>query len=672
MLGCGYWGSKHVRVLSQLPDVNVEVIDVREDRRDELLQTFPNVSAHSDLDEVLDELDAVVVATPASTHGDLALKAINAGVVVMAGHTFEFNPAVRKLAEIIRQPSFGEVLYLDSLRLNLGLYQPDVNVVCDLAAHDISIFNYLIGREPTSVAAWTARHAKSQGPDDVAYLQFEYDDITANIHVSWLYPAKVRQTTVVGRNQMAVYNDLSDDERVRVYHKGVDHDDDSLHPLVSHRRHHQPLHSSQRATRTRRRALLALRQNGRNARDKRTLRARRRARPRGCRNSGPAPGARSDRCRVTCRGAAMKVPFVDLAADHAERRTSLDAAWSESLDASGFVGGDAVEAFEQRWAEYCGTTHAIGVANGTDALELSLTATGIGRGDEVIVPANTFISTASAVVATGARPVFVDVDAETLLLTPDHIYAAAGPRTAAIIVVHLFDNVADMTAICEAADGLDIAVIEDAAQAHGARHDGQRVGSFGLAGTFSFYPAKNLGALGDGGAVVTNDAVLAARIRSLADHGRPPASKHDHTIVGRNSRLDALQARFLTVKLAKLDERNHRRRAAALWYDQRLPLATSLVAAKARSENVFHLAVVRCRERDRVRAEVGAKGVQTGVHYAVPCHRQPPFADGAPSLQVVEDAAMEILSIPMHPHLDAQQIDYVTTALGNALVRTAA
>ena len=231
VLGCGYWGSKHVRVLSQLPDVNVEVIDVREDRRDELLQTFPNVSAHSDLDEVLDELDAVVVATPASTHGDLALKAINAGVVVMAGHTFEFNPAVRKLAEIIRQPSFGEVLYLDSLRLNLGLYQPDVNVVCDLAAHDISIFNYLIGREPTSVAAWTARHAKSQGPDDVAYLQFEYDDITANIHVSWLYPAKVRQTTVVGRNQMAVYNDLSDDERVRVYHKGVDHDDDSLHPL---------------------------------------------------------------------------------------------------------------------------------------------------------------------------------------------------------------------------------------------------------------------------------------------------------------------------------------------------------------------------------------------------------------------------------------------------------
>jgi len=345
-----------------------------------------------------------------------------------------------------------------------------------------------------------------------------------------------------------------------------------------------------------------------------------------------------------------------------------------------FIGGSPVTSFEREWAAYCGADHAVGVANGTDALQLSLTALGIGAGDEVVVPANTFIATAAAVVRAGATPRFADVSDDTLLVTPRTLAEAITPRTRAVIVVHLFGQVPDMNGLLAVAGQAGIAVIEDAAQAHGAEWRGRRAGSFGEAACFSFYPGKNLGAFGDAGAVVTSRPELADRIRSLANHGRSHgAAHHDHDCIGTNSRLDALQAILLSGKLARLDTWTERRIALASRYRGLLAgtdfSATELkltdVAPQAR--HVYHLFVVRIARRDDVRAELARRGIQTGVHYPVPCHFQPPlrrFADGP--LPVAEQSAGELLSLPMFPHLTDSQVDFVCEALCGALRTTIA
>lgn len=361
----------------------------------------------------------------------------------------------------------------------------------------------------------------------------------------------------------------------------------------------------------------------------------------------------------------LPVPFLDLGAMQQDVQAELDAAWRDVTGASAFVGGPHLERFEQEWAAYCSTTHALGVGNGTDAIELALLALGVGPGHEVVVPANTFIATAEAVVATGAVPHFVDVDPDTLLIDPDAVAAAIGPRTAAVIAVHLFGQVADMDAVLAVADSAGVPVVEDVAQAHGATWNGRRAGSFGAVGCFSFYPGKNLGAFGDGGALVTDDEQVARAVRSLSDHGRSLESKHDHPKVGRNSRLDGLQAAVLSAKLPWLDRWNDGRRAADRLYREQLQDAPfRLVAQRPESESVFHLEVARVPERDRVRAALADRGIGTGIHYPVPCHEHPPYA-GFPrgALPVVEAAAREILSLPMHPHLSEQQVRTVSAAL---------
>jgi dTDP-4-amino-4,6-dideoxygalactose transaminase len=256
--------------------------------------------------------------------------------------------------------------------------------------------------------------------------------------------------------------------------------------------------------------------------------------------------------RDTIARATMHVPANDLAAMTGDVRQALDLAWRETLAGSSFIGGAAVDRFEEEWARYCGVDHAVGVANGTDAIELTLRALGIGHGDEVIVPANTFIATAEAVALAGATPRFIDVDPRTLLATPEAISEAIGERTAAVLVVSLYGNVPDMDRIVRLTEARGIALIEDAAQGHGSTWRGRKVGSFGLAGSFSFYPGKNLGAFGDAGAVVTSDAGLDAALRSLSNHGRSPRGAHIHQVLGRNSRLDGLQARVLSAKLPML------------------------------------------------------------------------------------------------------------------------
>jgi dTDP-4-amino-4,6-dideoxygalactose transaminase len=354
----------------------------------------------------------------------------------------------------------------------------------------------------------------------------------------------------------------------------------------------------------------------------------------------------------------------------AEIWPSIETEYLDCLLGARYIGGPAVESFERDWAAYCGTGYAVGVANGTDALELTLTALEIGAGDEVIVPSNTFIATAAAVVRAGATPRFADVSDDTLLMTPDTLAAALTPRTRAVMVVHLYGQTPDMDGLMAVADEAGIVVIEDAAQAHGAEWAGRRAGSLGAAGCFSFYPGKNLGAFGDAGAVVTARPELADRVRTLANHGRSHGSSHyEHDFVGTNSRLDALQAIALTGKLARSEDWTQRRIELAARYRAGLSgLDLRLIDVAPAARHVYHLFVVRVARREEVRAELGARGIQTGVHYPVPCHLQPPlkrFADGP--LPVAERSAGELLSLPLFPHMTDDQVDAVCGVLGDVL-----
>ena len=366
---------------------------------------------------------------------------------------------------------------------------------------------------------------------------------------------------------------------------------------------------------------------------------------------------------------SLKVPFLDLAAMTKEVRGTIDQGWARLLENSRFIGGDAVEEFERAWAAYGKTAHAIGVANGTDALQLTLVALGIGPGDEVIVPSNTFVATAEAVVLAGATPVFADVSPRTLQMTADDVEAAITKRTRAVIVVHLYGQMTDMDALSQATDRAGILLIEDAAQAHGATWCGRRAGSIGRAGCFSFYPGKNLGAFGDAGAVVTSDTDLAKRIRSLRDHGRVAGSHYRHEFVGTNSRLDALQAVVLTAKLARLDAWNEARREIAQQYRAEFAVGpVRMVEETPGSRGVYHLAVARVPDRERVQQQLTEMGIQTGIHYPIPCHQQAPYLRFATRpLPVTEAAAPELMSLPMYPHLRVDQVARVCDAVNEAV-----
>lgn len=331
-----------------------------------------------------------------------------------------------------------------------------------------------------------------------------------------------------------------------------------------------------------------------------------------------------------------------------------------------FTGGAEVEAFEAEFAEYCGTAHAIGVSSGTEAIVLALRAMGIGAGDEVIVPSNSFIATAEGVSLAGATPVLVDVDPETHLITAAGVAAAIGPKVRAVIPVHLMGSTVDMKALLEVTEPAGLKVIEDTAQAHGAWIDGRRAGSWGDMGCFSFYPTKNLGGWGDGGGIVTDDAELADRVRLLRSHGESP--RYHHRIVGTTARLDALQAALLRVKLRRLDAANDaRRRLGAALRDGLEGTSVELpAAATANGDHVYHLFIVRTKERDALRAHLDVHGVGNAVHYPFPIHRTEAYAelgmsDG--SLPVSERLAEEILTLPLFPTMSDQDVSRIVAAV---------
>jgi dTDP-3-amino-3,4,6-trideoxy-alpha-D-glucose transaminase len=331
-----------------------------------------------------------------------------------------------------------------------------------------------------------------------------------------------------------------------------------------------------------------------------------------------------------------------------------------------FTMGTELEAFEEEFAAYCETDHAIGVSSGTEAIVLALRALGIGAGDEVIVPANSFIATAEAVSLAGATPRLVDVDPLTHLITPEAAQAAIGARTRCVIPVHLMGSTVDMTPLLDVARAAGLAVIEDCAQAHGARYEGQRVGTFGDLGCFSFYPTKNLGAWGDGGAVVASDPELAKTVKLLRSHGEGP--RYHHSMVGTTARLDALQAGLLRVKLRRLEGWNKDRRRVGAKLRAGL-LGTSLElpsAASPEGDHVYHLFVGRTGRREALRAFLGERGIATAVHYPIPIHRTGAYANlglGAGSLPVAERLAEQICTLPLFPLMTDDEIVRITSAV---------
>jgi dTDP-4-amino-4,6-dideoxygalactose transaminase len=364
----------------------------------------------------------------------------------------------------------------------------------------------------------------------------------------------------------------------------------------------------------------------------------------------------------------VRVPFVDLRAQQQAIGGEVGAAIADVLTGCDFILGAAVERFETAFAAYIGTRHAVGVGTGLAAIELALRAHGIGPGDEVITPANTFIATVFAIEAVGARPVLADVDTATYLLDPDAVSAAIGPRTRAILPVHLYGQPAALDEILAIASRHGLAVIEDAAQAHGALYKGRRVGSFGQSAAFSFYPAKNLGAAGDAGMIATNDDAIADKARVLRNYGQ--RAKYHHSTVGTNSRLDTLQAAVLGVKLPYLDGWNDARRRHAHTYDERLANLVSTPHVSPGVEHVYHLYVVETEHRDAVQKHLRGRGVETGIHYPIPVHLQEAcvhLGHEAGDFPVTEAAAGRILSLPMYPELTGEQITYVVASLSEAM-----
>jgi dTDP-4-amino-4,6-dideoxygalactose transaminase len=364
----------------------------------------------------------------------------------------------------------------------------------------------------------------------------------------------------------------------------------------------------------------------------------------------------------------VQVPLVDLKAQYAAIKADVDAAIARVLAHGQFILGEEVTSFEKAFADYIGVKDAAGVASGTAALTLALLACEIGSGDEVVLPAHTFMATAGAVSAVGARPVFVEIDPRTYNLDAGRVEAALTTRTRAVIAVHLYGQPADLDSLSAITKRRGVRLIEDAAQAVGAELSGRRCGSIGDVGCFSFYPGKNLGAYGDAGAVTSNDDQLLARVRRLRDHGR--TSKYLHEELGFGERLDALQAAVLNAKLPHLESWTEARRAHAHSYSALLAdadVTTPWESPQAR--HVYHLYVIRARRRDEVLARLQAKGIGAGIHYPVPLHRQPAYRKrgyGSVSLPVTEQAASEVLSLPMYPELREEQVRFVAGAVREA------
>ena len=698
VIGVGRWGKHFVRLFRNRRGSELRwVVDPDARRLDEVRASAPEIRCTSDAEEALADpgLDAVVVAAPTSAHyrltraallagkhvlvekpittssreaEDLCEKAQRHGRVLMVGHVFLYNQAVQRAKRIIDGGRLGRIRYVTMVRSNFGPIRADVSVLWDLAAHDLSIANYWLGAVPSSVVAVGGAWIEP-GREDAVFATLTYPDgVLVQAQLSWLHARKAREVVVVGERGMLVFDDANREAPLRFHAApggGGDHDVDgsggfpetacnaageqagTREPLEIECDHF--LECVEQGTRPL--------SDGRSAvAVVRTLEAIERS-------------VRSaDRHRAVA--AQPGIPLVDLRLQHRELAGEIAQGIDAVIERASFILGEEVGEFEQAYAAYVGAKHCIAVASGTDAIELMLRAAGIGQGDEVVVPTNTFIATALAVVRAGATPVLVDCDPLYGLVDPGQVARCIGPRTKAIVAVHLYGQVAPMEALHQIAQLHGIRVFEDAAQAQGARRHCVAAGTLGCAAATSFYPGKNLGAYGDAGAVLTGSDEIAHAVRSLRNYGSE--GKHNHTRLGFNSRLDTLQAVVLRAKLARLSEWNDARRRAASFYDHLLggSAGIALPATAPGNEHVFHQYVVRVPERDKVLRSLNAVGIGAAVHYPVPIHRQGafrPLRSSKARFPVAEQLAAEVLSLPIFPEITREQQQRVAEELLSAL-----
>ena len=552
VVGAGQWGPNLIRNFHNRQTSEVVCVIDRDAARLALVRArFPDVQVGPDAEPVLvdPDVDAVVAATPTSTHHRLVKTALEhgkhvlvekpitsdvdqaeelrslaerAGRILMVGHVFLYNAGVRRVKQLLDAGKLGRVYYVSMVRTNLGPIRTDVNAAWDLASHDISIVNYWLGAEPKSASALGGSWI-NEGIEDVVFATLRYPgEVLVNLHVSWLNPRKARDITVVGEKRMLTFDDMNLSESLHIYDKRVTDERTPMtyvdsfasfrasvregditipkvalgEPLRAECDHFPRLHRLGACTA-----------------DGWRGGARGRARP------GGDPALRASR-RTRGEGVVPDaIPLVDLKAQHAEIADEVERGFARVCAQASFVLGPEVAAFEAAFARFSGVAHCVGVANGTDALELALRAVGVGAGDEVIMPANTFIATALAIARAGATPVLVDCDPVYHLIDAAAVPARLGPRTRAIVPVHLYGQMAPLEQLETAARAAGVLLIEDAAQAQGAMRHGIGAGGFGVAAGTSFYPGKNLGAYGDAGAVLTGSAELAAKVRALGNYG---------------------------------------------------------------------------------------------------------------------------------------------------------
>jgi len=723
VVGLGYFGVHYVRISMEAADADlVAVCDVVQANVDKFTNKHPQLKGYTDLDEMLkhDGLEAVIMITQASLHYRLAKKVLlakkhlliekpfttdakqsveltelakDSGVTLLVGHTFLYNAAIQKTKEIYESNPFGELLYMYATRTNLGPFRKDVNAAWDLAPHDISIFQYLTGKVPSWVTAVGAKPLSTANGDlspssskrnteeameDVVFVTMGYEDtnVVSQIHVSWANPKKVRELTLVGTGMRVVFDDMDAAAHIKVFKTPVDtgkplateseHDGsyqgflgaglclgDTYHPAV---RHSEPLKDQvvdflrcakegKQPTSDARfgsdvvRVLEAIQES---------------VKMKGTRVNVPS--------HDSLKAGITNIPLVDLKANYKRIKAEVVPAMLDVVENTQFVLGPQVKRFEENFAEWCGVKHCIGVNSGTDALFLALKFLDIGPGDEVITQANTFIASVLAISNVGATPVLVDHD-DFFMMDVSKIEAKITSKTKAIMPVHLYGHMADMDAVLALAKKHNLKVVEDASQAHGARYKGKRAGSMGDCGCYSFYPGKNLGAYGDGGALCTNDEQLATRIQWWRSWGA--MKKYHHELKGGNSRLDTIQAVVLDCKLKYMDEWNGCRAQRAAYYSKLLEGVGDLVLPQTPPDTVpvWHLYVVRTAKRDELLKFLNDGGIGAGIHYPIPIHElgayKEEMAGYTGQLPATSSNAVKLLSLPMFPELTEAQCDIV-------------
>ena len=678
LIGYGYWGEKLARNLSCAPGCLLSLLcDASTDRVWSARVNYPRLAVTSAWQAVVAHpgIDAVVIATPVAVQHEIALAALQAGkhvlvekpitqcskelqelieeserrkVVLMGDYTYLFAPSVQAIKSIVVSGKLGRLKKLSSKRMNTLGARKGTNVLWDLAAHDLSILDFVVPMKPFAVSA-RRLSAKSQTSEAIHLSIFYPQSFCADVMVSWVASCKIRKITLEACEGSLAYDDLDHDQPLRMLHPTfgrcpVPHPS-GVEPLQLVIRHFVESITHNRSP---------LPDGRLGMRVVRLLEA-----------ADRSLAARSRMIRTLAFECRRMIRFAELSTQHARLKHDLDPLVADVIASGEYLLGTKVESFERDFAAYCNADYGVAVSSGTSALHLALLAAGIGPGHDVITSAFTFVATVAAIAFTGARPVLVDIDPRTLAIDPDRIKAAITAATRAVIPVHLYGNPAEMEPILEVGERYGLAVIEDAAQAHGAEYRGRRVGEVADAACFSFYPTKNLGACGDAGMVVTKHAAWAETVRALRSWGGKETARH--VANGFNYRMDAIQAAILSAKLPYLDTWNETRRQNAARYDDAIrDSCLASVVATPGARHVYHIYAVRLRRRNDAIREFERRGIETRIHYPLPIHLLPAwrslgYQEG--DFAYAEHAANEVLSIPVHPELSPEQVEHVVSSL---------